>query len=112
MSLSLQASSFGNLPSECLFKCFDIAEMLSPVFFAYKMRETTQKNEACFDAQRSRLHWHLKQASFAIEAIFIFYPKNVNMSINENEWRPILWIAIRINLISWLRIRISMQYGW
>ena len=40
------------------------------------MRETTQKNEACFDAQRSRLHWHLKQASFAIEAIFIFYPKN------------------------------------
>ena len=41
------------------------------------MRETTQKNEACFDAQRSRLHWHLKQASFAIEAIFIFYPKKL-----------------------------------
>ena len=36
------------------------------------MRETTQKNEACFDAQRSRLHWHLKQASLALEAYFIF----------------------------------------
>ncbi len=83
MSLSLQASSFGNLPSECLFKCFDIAEILSPVFFAYKMRETTQKNEACFDAQRSRLHWHLKQASFAIEAIFIFYPKKMFVWFND-----------------------------
>ena len=47
------------------------------------MRETTQKNEACFDAQRSRLHWHLKQASFAIEAIFIFYPKKCCVWFND-----------------------------
>ena len=46
------------------------------------MRETTQKNEACFDAQRSRLHWQSKQASFAIEASFIFYPYNVSMWFN------------------------------
>ena len=47
------------------------------------MRETTQKNEACFDAQRSRLHWQSKQASFAIEAGFIFYPYNVSMWFND-----------------------------
>ena len=30
------------------------------------------KNAAGFDAQRSKLHWHLKQASLAHEAYFIF----------------------------------------
>ena len=50
------------------------------------MRETTQKNEACFDAQRSRLHWQSKQASFAIEAGFIFYPYNVSMWLWFNDF--------------------------
>lgn len=30
------------------------------------------KNETGFDAKRSRLHWHFKQASFVIEAYFFF----------------------------------------
>ena len=30
------------------------------------------KKKYSFDAQRSKLHWHLKQASLALEAGFIF----------------------------------------
>ena len=32
----------------------------------------SQKNAIGFDAQRSRLHWHFKQASLVIEAYFFF----------------------------------------
>ena len=66
------------------------------------MKPASMPNEAGFIGNRSKLHLPSKLYSF-------FTLKD--MSINENEWRPILWIAIRINLISWLRIRISMQYG-
>ncbi len=37
-----------------------------------QLLKTWQKNEYSFDAQRSKLHWHLKQASLALEAGFIF----------------------------------------
>ena len=36
------------------------------------MRELCLKNAAGFDGKRSKLHWHLKQASLAHEAYFIF----------------------------------------
>ena len=43
------------------------------------MPNNTQKNEYSFDAQRSRLRWHFKQASFAIEACFIFFAHPINL---------------------------------
>ena len=36
------------------------------------MKNMSQKNAIGFDAQRSRLHWHFKQASLVIEAYFLF----------------------------------------
>ena len=42
------------------------------VYVLYAKRIVCFKNATGFDGKRSKLHWHLKQASLAHEAYFIF----------------------------------------
>ena len=41
------------------------------------------KNEVGFKCQRSRLHWHLKQASLGIEAYCVFHAVFWKMWFND-----------------------------
>ena len=48
--------------------------MKSAKIFMYDRYAGILKNEACFKCQRSKLQVPMKQASLAIETIFIFQP--------------------------------------
>ena len=48
--------------TQCIMASSSLSELMPSI-----------QNEYSFDAQRSYIHWHLKQASLALEAGFIFF---------------------------------------